>query len=194
MSVYLEGATDVPQSKPGKRIMWRHDRPEPDEDTIGPTEPLRGADLVDTNDPAYGFICRAAMELVRYGFDPADPDIATRAIEVGRQMYEQDSPSALAQRLAAEHGSMPPPRARPEFVYYMRIGNRIKIGWTTNLTERLKAINPEELVATEEGGRKLEKRRHSQFADLRTHGEWFRMDEPLIGHLVALNQRTKKIA
>lgn len=194
MSVLTGRNTDVGKSRPNKRIMWRHDRPKPDEDTVGSTEPLRDADLVDVDDPAYGFICRAALELERYGFDPSDPDIAARAIAVGRERYRGDIPGDLARRFAAEYESMPPPPPRPEFVYYMRIGNRIKIGWTTNLTERLKAINPEELVATEEGGRKLEKRRHRQFADLHTHGEWFRMEEPLISHIVQLNQGEKKPA
>ena len=36
-------------------------------------------------------------------------------------------------------------------VYYMRIGDRVKIGTTTNLKRRRAEINPEELMATEPG-------------------------------------------
>lgn len=71
-------------------------------------------------------------------------------------------------------------------VYYMRIGDRVKIGTSTNLRKRLSAINPEELLGYEEGGLGLERHRHKQFADLRTHGEWFKLEGALVEHLAAL--------
>ena len=71
-------------------------------------------------------------------------------------------------------------------VYYMRIGNRVKIGTSTNLRDRLEAINPEELLALEAGDARLERRRHRQFAALRTHGEWFRLEGALRDHIEAL--------
>jgi hypothetical protein len=71
-------------------------------------------------------------------------------------------------------------------VYYMRIGNRVKIGWSTNVEKRRAAINPEEVMAVERGGYALEQQRHDEFASLRTHGEWFRLEEPLTSHIEAL--------
>lgn len=73
-------------------------------------------------------------------------------------------------------------------VYYVRIGNRVKIGTSTNLRDRLQAINPEELLALELGGHNVESRRHRQFASLRTHGEWFRYEGPLAEHIERLRQ------
>ena len=75
---------------------------------------------------------------------------------------------------------------RTSVVYYARLGNRVKIGYTTDLSKRMKVVNPEEVMATEPGGPHLEAARHQQFADLRTHGEWFVLDEPLAEHIRAL--------
>jgi hypothetical protein len=64
-------------------------------------------------------------------------------------------------------------------VYYMRLGDMVKIGWTTDLATRRQDVNPQEVLATEPGDMKLERQRHQQFADLRVHGEWFRLEPPL---------------
>lgn len=54
-------------------------------------------------------------------------------------------------------------------VYYVRISDYIKIGFTRNLNERLKQLRvyKEDLMATEPGGRDKERERHQQFADIR---------------------------
>jgi hypothetical protein len=70
---------------------------------------------------------------------------------------------------------------RDHVVYYVRVGNRIKIGYTTHLKQRLASIGPEEVLATEPGGFKLEQHRHAQFAEYRVmkNREWF-VDCPAI--------------
>lgn len=78
-----------------------------------------------------------------------------------------------------------------EVIYYMRIGNRVKIGWSTNLPGRLATINPEELMAVEPGGRAVECHRHAEFSYLRTHGEWFRLASPLVEHIASLRTAAK---
>lgn len=78
--------------------------------------------------------------------------------------------------------------SRDSVVYYMRLGNRVKIGVTSNLARRLEAVRPEELLATEPGDRAIEQARHRQFADLRTHGEWFRLETPLAEFIEALRE------
>lgn len=64
-------------------------------------------------------------------------------------------------------------------IYYMRLGNRVKIGWTQKIHTRLGAIMPEELMALERGGVTEERARHRCFARLRVVGEWFRVEDPL---------------
>jgi hypothetical protein len=41
-------------------------------------------------------------------------------------------------------------------------------------------------MGLERGGIAVERARHLQFADLRTHGEWFRLVDPLVGHIESL--------
>lgn len=71
-------------------------------------------------------------------------------------------------------------------VYYARIGNRVKIGTTTDLSARMRDINPEELMVAEYGGLGRERERHQRFAELRTHGEWFRLEGELVEHIEKL--------
>lgn len=75
----------------------------------------------------------------------------------------------------------------PSVVYYARIGDYIKIGYTTRLRNRLTTLRVDELLAVEPGGFDLEQARHRQFAaeriDLRR--ENFRPSESLTNHITA---------
>lgn len=86
-----------------------------------------------------------------------------------------------AKRFAAP---LPPPekpkKPTPErgFVYFLRTGNTVKIGFTTNPKGRLKNIKtacpePPRIVKILKGGVKLERATHERFAEYRMHGEWF---------------------
>lgn len=74
-------------------------------------------------------------------------------------------------------------------VYYVRVGNLIKIGTTGNLRQRLNAYPPgSELLASEPGGTDLEARRHRQFRHLlAARNEWFRPGGDLMDHIAALS-------
>lgn len=65
---------------------------------------------------------------------------------------------------------------REGFVYFLRVGERIKIGYSADVKARMRAYPPgSELLAVEPGDRDLETQRHQQFAGSRTDGrEWFR--------------------
>jgi hypothetical protein len=70
-------------------------------------------------------------------------------------------------------------------VYFIQAGNAIKIGRTTNLPGRRKALAtasavPLELLAAVPGGRELETRQHRRWRHLHIRGEWFRADEALV--------------
>jgi len=82
-------------------------------------------------------------------------------------------------------GGLPPPRV--DVVYYLRHGDRVKIGTTTNPRQRFGAIWHEQLLAFELGDRGLEQRRHAQFAADRFAGsEWFRMSRRLRAHIASV--------
>jgi hypothetical protein len=72
-----------------------------------------------------------------------------------------------------------------EVVYFIRAGDAVKIGRTTNLPGRLKALAtasavPLELLAAVPGGRELETQLHKRWRHLHLRGEWFRADEALV--------------
>lgn len=78
-------------------------------------------------------------------------------------------------------------RVRVDVVYYLRLGDRIKIGTSFNPRSRFAALPHDEVLAFERGDRRLEHRRHEQFAADRIGGsEWFRAGDALVAHAAAL--------
>jgi hypothetical protein len=73
-------------------------------------------------------------------------------------------------------------------VYYIRVGDLIKIGCTVNLSARLRSYPPaSQILATERGGWKLEQQRHDQFAALRADRlEWYHPAPALLDHIAKL--------
>lgn len=78
--------------------------------------------------------------------------------------------------------------AAGELVYYIRFGDRVKIGYSSNLAGRLRALPHDEVLATEPGTYALEAARHRQFRELRLTGEWFDHAEPLTSHIETLRK------
>ena len=82
--------------------------------------------------------------------------------------------------------------AAQSVVYYLRepSGN-IKIGFTTNMQARLLdlRINRDAMLATEPGGRELERMRHRQFKHLRL-GRWerFHPEADLLSHIAMIRE------
>jgi hypothetical protein len=79
-------------------------------------------------------------------------------------------------------------------VYYLldatRLGQRLKIGYTANLRQRLNALAAEAtsrqiplVLALETGGVAHERHLHEQFAGYRLMGEWFRYEGALLAHI-----------
>lgn len=74
-------------------------------------------------------------------------------------------------------------------VYYVRFSDRIKIGFSRNLGQRLTSIPHDELLTVEPGARAVEARRHRQFAEHRIIGEWFASAPALLEHVESLKAR-----
>ncbi|MCF3939914.1 GIY-YIG nuclease family protein [Gordonia tangerina] len=70
---------------------------------------------------------------------------------------------------------------RPGWVYYARVGEHIKIGYATNVRNRMQQYPPGTvLLAVEPGDLKLEKARHKEFNHSLVFGqEWFRESYPI---------------
>jgi len=82
-------------------------------------------------------------------------------------------------------GELPPPRL--DVVYYLRFDDRVKIGTTANPRQRFAAIWHDDLLAFERGDRRVEQRRHAQFAAERLgRSEWFAVSDTLSAHIAGL--------
>ena len=73
-------------------------------------------------------------------------------------------------------------------VYYMRLGEFVKIGTTIQIRTRFDAIHPQGVMVVEWGDRELERKRHNQFAAIHSHGEWFHLQPQLVEHVFALRE------
>lgn len=74
---------------------------------------------------------------------------------------------------------------KPGVVYYLRSGGYIKIGWTSNLEQRMRAYPPDTvLLAVRPGTRADESATHRRFSHLTTHGrEWFPLAPQISEHI-----------
>lgn len=120
------------------------------------------------------------------------------ALEVAREYA--DVVRALEQQEADQHDQArdekrPIEIRKPgrDVVYYVRIADYIKIGYTRRLQQRIRQLRAgfEDLLAIEDGDRTLEAERHHQFrADrLDVRRENFRPSGALLAHIEALGGR-----
>lgn len=75
-------------------------------------------------------------------------------------------------------------------IYFVQGSDLIKIGRTYNLDDRLTKLQcgspvPLTLLGTVEGGKRTESHLHELFHSLRHHGEWFRIEKPLLDYIKA---------
>ena len=74
-----------------------------------------------------------------------------------------------------------------DVVYYIRQRERIKIGTSSNPRSRLAALHYDEVLAFERGDRRVEQRRHAEFASHRIpRTEWFAIHNELLAHIADL--------
>lgn len=78
----------------------------------------------------------------------------------------------------------------PGHVYFVRIGDHIKIGWTSNLKHRFSSLQPDQILATQEGTTADEKELHQRFDHLLAKGrEYFHPGPQLLDHIALLRAR-----
>lgn len=80
------------------------------------------------------------------------------------------------------------------FIYYLRVGDLIKIGYTRSIPDRLKAYPPHStLLATHPGTLKVERQMHHKFLhQLKQGREWFEPAEDLLAHIESVKQDFKQ--
>lgn len=80
------------------------------------------------------------------------------------------------------------------YVYFLRLGDRIKIGYTTNLKERLKNLPHEEVLCVIPGTMDDERRYLEQWSCERTAGEWFRASTGLLEFVAQMQEHPDRVA
>jgi len=115
------------------------------------------------------------LSLHSLGYDINDPDVVSKAVFLGE----------LHQKQRTKRDEVQAARPVPEpNVYYMRIQNLIKIGFTARPVKQRKIeLMADEVLAIEPGGRELERLRHKQFVTLRYRGERFYPGVDLMRHI-----------
>lgn len=79
-------------------------------------------------------------------------------------------------------------RTTPGTVYFFRMGDLVKIGYTTDLPRRRRALVPDEVLATTPGTMGDEKALHHRFGHAWSHGEYFRPEPELLAHIETLRR------
>lgn len=75
-------------------------------------------------------------------------------------------------------------------VYYLRFGDRVKIGTTSQrLQDRVTNLPHDKILGWEPGGRDVERQRHDQFRLCRIKGEWFAATDELVRHAECCGRR-----
>lgn len=81
-----------------------------------------------------------------------------------------------------------PARIEPGWVYYIRMGDTIKIGYATDVAKRMRAYPPNaELLAAHPGTELLEKQMHQKFKPHLVRGrEWFAPADEVMAHVASV--------
>lgn len=143
--------------------------------------------------------CWPGCDANRYAASDAPPLCGNHLVKCAT--YITDSMTALLGESRRPGDPVPAelvadPASADSVVYYVRIGQHIKIGTTTNLPARLRSLSIDHdsglLLATEPGGRKLEAHRHAEFVEdrLLMDRELFRPSQRLRNHIAALTSGT----
>lgn len=128
---------------------------------------------IDPDRPAFPYVVSALFRAKhRDRLDLDDLKVRQAAINKGKRAYEQ----TVGARQAAE---------RDNWIYYVRIGELIKIGTAQNLRTRVNGYPPNaELLAVENGSYQREQERLAEFAEyLHSRNEWFNPGPRLMAHI-----------
>lgn len=124
-----------------------------------------------------GPLCWTHAEMVADAVNESRVPAATRA----------KADAAIRRRREAERAAKAAESRgqQPGWIYYVRVGDRVKIGYSADVKRRMRAYPPDShLLAVHPGTRQLETEMHQRFAGSRAAGrEWFRETPDLAEHV-----------
>lgn len=113
---------------------------------------------------------------------------------LGYELSETQTPAVQPADANHVRWAVPSGKHAP-LVYFIRNGNRIKIGTSTELKRRIRtlALRAENVALLLDGDRRLERQLHNQFKDLRIGDtEWFAYEAPLTDYIADQNRLARK--
>lgn len=157
------------------------------------TEPGRQCALVPVRDAAaFGLsLCGEHFAILAERFEEAFAEREAKLQEDAaglREVLAMHARNAQESRAEVAAARTARDEAATWYVYYVRIGDRIKIGTSGNIKSRIASLMPDEVLATEPGGREIETLRHRQFAALRVRGERFQPGPELLSHIAMIRE------
>lgn len=108
-----------------------------------------------------------------------------------QDMVSQRWDAAVREYVGTLHDKFKPPpsvlrRPRQGYVYFIRLGDRVKIGFSEVPASQLKNLPHEEVIGIVPGTREDEQTWHRLLADFRVTGEWFRAEPEVLAALAAV--------
>lgn len=117
--------------------------------------------------------------IIREYLKHAEESRAKRNQQIAEKRWEKSVQALLHQGFTQPPGT--------SYVYYVQIGQHIKIGHSSNVVGRLQTLRVDRsaLLALEPGGYAEEQERHEQFANLRVSKRWenFHPGPELLAHI-----------
>ena len=136
--------------------------------------------LINMTDPAWPSIAAVLREMTDAGVEIGEAacEIAAK-LGAHRHQHAMLNPQATRTGRLAYH-QMTLAGTGDSIIYYIRRGDLIKIGVTTEPATRFRALMPDAILAFEPGTATEELLRHRQFDHLRCRGEYFRSASELL--------------
>lgn len=141
------------------------------------------------SDPTVSLVCGNCYRLVH--IDPVELDFAVCPLCHKKMQAMGDVREMLTEMEQQYVASSKSNVTRAGVVYYMRFGDRVKIGYTTKLRVRATQVPNDEVVAAEPGTILDERMRHAEFRRELIPGqkEWFQLTPRLSFHMANVRDR-----
>lgn len=158
---------------------------------------IPGAEHVPaSDDPAFPHFVTLVADWMQAGVEMTAEYVSAAAKLAAAQVARAKERALIekqqAARTAKAVSEVPPPGTYGDapggVVYYIRRGDYVKIGTTTNLRTRMRDLMPDEVLAVEPGSYKREGQLHQRFAHIRLHPtcEYFRLTAELRAHIASV--------
>jgi hypothetical protein len=116
------------------------------------------------------------------------------AYEFAADMVTDNWDGAVRDYVSGLHDTFKPPTAvkqpRAGWVYFIRFGDRVKVGYTTVPKRRMTQLPHEQIIGMVHGTRDDEAAWHKLLADYHVVGEWFRATPEVIAVLERASARS----